>query len=56
MGCTLLDSTICLGRCLYGAIGVGENEQGYGYYVKHTHCWVALDLFVLSGEEQFGPE
>jgi len=50
MGYTLLDGTICLGRCLCEALGVGKNEQGCGYLdedVKHTHCCFALDLSVL---------
>ena len=45
MGYTLLDGTICLGRCLCEALGVGKNEQGCGYLdedVKHTHCCFAL--------------
>ena len=40
MGYTLLDGTICLGRCLCEALGVGKNEQGCGYLdedVRHTH-------------------
>ena len=57
MGYTLLDGTICLGRCLCEALGVGKNEQGCGYLdedVKHTHCCFALDLSVLFAEERFG--
>lgn len=51
MGYTLLDGTVCFGRCLCGALGVGKNEQGYGNLdagdAKHAHCLFALDLSVL---------
>jgi len=62
MGYAPLECIICVGRCLCGALGVGKNEQGYGYLdagdVKPGHerfllCF-ALDLSVLLCEECFG--
>ena len=43
-----------------GALGVGKNEQGYGYLdagdVKRAHCCFALVLSDLLCAERFGLE
>ena len=60
MGCAPLECIISVGRCLCGALGVGKNEQGYGYLdagdVKRAHCCFALVLSDLLCAEQFGLE